>query len=166
MASCTSGDNLNRASGEPAEDDAGLLFSYRQHNGLDCFMVSDCGFLVEIDSSYSIKYYEDSGTMSLRTEGTLTAEDFRQLTDILARAGFSELPEFIPHPDSKRGRRTLTIMSAIGTSAPHTVTVFEEETDYPFPESFLSVAQELRAFLLGMSGVETGMRLDRTPRKF
>lgn len=129
-------------------------------------MVNDCGFVIVIDTTYRATYYKDTGQMALEHEEMLTPEDVEKLTEILNRGGFVNLESAIPHADSRRGGKTLTIMSRMGVRDPHTVTVFMDETNYAFPEGFLAFDQELRAFLLGKLGVETGMYLDRTPRNF
>ena len=165
MTSCTSGDNVNRSDSYLPGEEPGLIFSFREHLGLDCHMVSDCGFLVVIDSLHHLSYYKDSGQMILNREVQLSDTDLEELTDILDRGKFLDLQASVPHADSKRGRRTLTIASGIGVREAHTVVVFPEETDFAFPDGFIAFEQELRAFLLGKSGIEGRMFLDRTPRK-
>ena len=163
-AGCGGGNEVNKQSADMSRDDT-TTFQYKLHKGLDCGMIQDCGFVISIDDRDTLRYWKDTGRLELQKEVTVTQEDKLVLADILNRLGFAALPQHVPHADSRRGARTITITSIDPAAGDKTVTIFADETEYPFPDSFLPLQQELEAFLLSKAGVATGIYLDTTPRK-
>lgn len=141
------------------------LFSYRMHLGLDCGMIGDCGYKIELSPADTIRYWQSTGVDSLVSQ--LHADDsFRDsLYQLLVSGSFFDLSAEIPDPMSRRGMRTVTYeYQAKSDSTTMIKTAFLDETMSQFPAGFLRFDSSVRDLLLTpFSGIQE-VRLDTTKR--
>lgn len=75
-----------------------FTLTYQLHNGLDCFMIQDCGYKVEVASSGVATLYQDSGNGSLTLEGerVIPQETIANIARILEEKAFQTMPDQVP----------------------------------------------------------------------
>lgn len=147
------------------EEYGDYYFAYRMHNGLDCGMTADCGFLLELGHSDTLGYWRSTGVDSLISENEVDRAFRDSLTSLLDTGGFFRLPREIPDPASRRGMRTVTYtFRANPDSIAVEKTAYLDETMFQFPDGFHIFDSSVRNLLLGRAGLSTDVVIDTTRR--
>lgn len=140
-----------------AVPDTSFTLTYRVHKGLDCFMVQDCGYAIEVASSGAAQRYQDAGTgeLELQDERTAPASKLEEVTRLLNEASFLELPEQLPVYDEGAGG-TPPVMGAGSV----TITLINDDTEErksvhilkgnPLPEQVRQLLDTLQPTLLAL----------------
>ena len=95
----------------PIPTSASFSLEYRVHKGLDCFMVQDCGYKIELAQTGALARYEDTGAESLAvsTERQLSQEQMNALHEILDETGFFNFPALLPTEDPRAGAGSVSV---------------------------------------------------------
>jgi len=107
--------------GESVKSEPLFSLEYRVHRGLDCAMLQDCGFVIEVSQTGELTRYEDPGTGDLTksTQRMLTQQDLKDLQQLLEETGFFDFPSLLPTEDPRAG----------GGSVQVTYTAWPEQTN-------------------------------------
>ena len=90
---------------------ASFSLQYRVHKGLDCFMVQDCGYVIEIAQTGALTRSEDTGadTLAVSNERLLSPDQMNQLHQLLEETGFFDFPALLPTEDPRAGGGSVSV---------------------------------------------------------
>lgn len=90
---------------------ASFSLDYRVHKGLDCAMVQDCGFQIDLAQTGALTRYEDTGdgTPTMSTQRALSQQQMNDLYQLLEETGFFHFPELLPTENPKAGAGSVSV---------------------------------------------------------
>ena len=93
------------------ESDPTFSLEYRVRKGLDCAMIQDCGFVIEVSQIGELTRYEDPGTGDLTksAQQTLAQQDLDDLHQLLEETGFFGFPPLLPTEDPRAGAGSVVV---------------------------------------------------------
>ena len=131
-----------------------FTFIYSLTLGRDCFMMGDCGYQLVLSPDGLLRRFDDRGEVT--SSVTLTSEEQAALRDQLERGGFFDLPMHLPVVSGGEvilGGRTVSMrFESTDGSADHQVDAYTDPQSAPLPETFYSLDEAVRSFLLERLG--------------
>lgn len=133
--------------GESVKSEPSFSLEYRVHRGLDCAMLQDCGFVIEVSQTGELTRYEDPGTGDLTKsrQRMLTQQDLNDLHQLLEETGFFDFPPLLPTEDPRAGggsvlvtytawpeQTSRSVMIMQGSPLPEEATIFMSRLDLFF----------------------------------
>ena len=98
-------------SSSPAPTTPTFSLEYRVTKGLDCAMVEDCGYKIEVAQTGALTHYKDTGTKPLVLSGQalLAPTQMDDLQKLLDETGFFDFPDLLPLDNPLAGAGSATV---------------------------------------------------------
>ncbi|HMB94338.1 MAG TPA: hypothetical protein VKP65_26050 [Rhodothermales bacterium] len=100
-----------KAGSPPAQMTPSFSLEYRVHKGLDCAMVPDCGYQIEVARTGALTHYEVGGSGELRESAqyTLSPSQMNDLYELLEETGFFDFPALLPQDNPTAGAGSVIV---------------------------------------------------------
>jgi len=121
-------------------------FEYTLHKGLDCAMIHDCGYRIEVSQTGTLTRFDDpgTGTFTQTKERTLTPDAQSDLYRLLDETGFFQFPELLPTDDPRAGGGSVSVTYTTWPDREAKSVVIMKGS--PLPEEAWTFMERLEAF--------------------